>query len=149
MYAIKSSFTYHSQFSKSMASSKQATENHIKFLYSNMPYTLFIQDSPNASDAILQDIASTISLACGCNVTTGNFINSSLQCSPNVLDLVATFAFSNPEGTQLASSVLETTGEWIRGTRKMNQTVYQLDTGCPITTVEIECTSQSQVRDYL
>lgn len=118
-----------------------------------MPYTLSIQDSPNASDAILQDIASTISLACGCNVTTGNFINSSLQCSPNgkfnVLDLVATFAFSSPEGTQLANSVLETTSEWIRGTRKMNQTVYQLNTGCPITTVEIECTSQSQVRDYL
>lgn len=137
-----------------MASSKQATENHIKFcILTCHIYTLSIQDSPNASDAILQDIASTISLACGCNVTTDNFINSSLQCSPNgnfnVLDLVANFAFSNPEGTQLASSVLETTSEWIRGTRKMNQTVYQLNTGCPITTVEIECTSQSQVRNYL
>ena len=116
---------------------RHPTEIHTRFLY---PY---MQDSPNT---ILQDIASTMSLACGCNVTTSNFIHSSLLCSPDADVLDFTFAFSNADGTQLASSVLEATSEWIRGTRKINQTVYQLNIECPITTVEIECTSQSQVR---
>ena len=86
-------------------------------------------------------------MVCGCNVTTGNFLRPSLHCSSNnVITLMSTFAYANSEGTVLASSVIESTNEWMKGSRRVNQTVYQLTTNCPmIITAEsemAECTTQ-------
>ena len=59
---------------------------------------------------------------------------------------MSTFAYANSEGTVLASSVIESTNEWMKGSRRVNQTVYQLSTNCPmIITAESEmdeCTTQ-------
>ena len=59
---------------------------------------------------------------------------------------MSTFAYANSEGTVLANSVIESTNEWMNGSRRINQTVYQLRTSCPvIITAEsemAECTLQ-------
>ena len=86
-------------------------------------------------------------MVCGCNVTTGNFLRPSLRCSSNnAITLMSTFVYANSEGTVLASSVIESTNEWMKGSRRINQTVFQLSAKCPmIITAEsevAECTTQ-------
>lgn len=80
----------------------------------------------SAKNYMRKSFKSTLRSLCECELTKENLFNISMSCDPtsSIMTFNMTLAFSNQEGTVLASDLIQEAEQWVVGERVINSTTF-------------------------
>ena len=79
---------------------------------------------------MIQEIGAALETLCNCVLSSSNMFNWSVSCEPGdygAITFEMSFAFSNAEGSQTASSLAVEAEQWIVGERNVSGTLFSVE----------------------
>jgi len=122
----------------------------IKFTYILLTYYYIITLSQYIKDTMLRNedstkatiqnqLITTISQACNCDVTTDNLKVKNLSCGSNALTLYLELVYSDPAGTTTASDLLTSAAAKLMGGRLVEGQPLVINTQCALRDSQNNC----------